>query len=350
MKRKNLIAKTKIHKNLLKHLDKRNYKNIYSKFEIFLNKNNINSFVVAVSGGVDSLALVFLAKCYQLKNSSKIFFVHIDHSLRQSSSEEADFLNKNLKRFDIDCKIIKWKKSKKIQGSQANARKFRYKALQEFCKTNKIENIILAHHLDDLYENFFIRMIRGSGLKGLVSFSDSKSTSNEGITYLRPFLGYSKKILSKITNTIFGFNINDPSNYNPKYLRTRVRNIIKNFNQEGFDRKKFNLTINNLISSNNTINYYVSKNLLENSKSLIFNNSNSIILKSEFFSHPREVVFRSLSNIILSLNNNYYPTRGKSLIKQIDLINNKKFRKTTIGGCIIERVQKSTIIYAEKLK
>ncbi len=350
MKRKNLIAKTKIHKNLLKHLDKRNYKNIYSKFEIFLNKNNINSFVVAVSGGVDSLALVFLAKCYQLKNSSKIFFVHIDHSLRQSSSEEADFLNKNLKRFDIDCKIIKWKKSKKIQGSQANARKFRYKALQEFCKTNKIENIILAHHLDDLYENFFIRMIRGSGLKGLVSFSDSKSTSNEGITYLRPFLGYSKKILSKITNTIFGFNINDPSNYNPKYLRTRVRNIVKNFNQEGFDRKKFNLTINNLISSNNTINYYVSKNLLENSKSFIFNNSNSIILKSEFFSHPREVVFRSLSNIILSLNNNYYPTRGKSLIKQIDLINNKKFRKTTIGGCIIERVQKSTIIYAEKLK
>ena len=120
------------------------------------------------------------------------------------------------------------KKSKKIQGSQANARKFRYKALQKFCKTNKIEHILLAHHIDDFYENFFIRMIRGSGLRGLVSFSDSKSTSNEGITYLRPFLGYSKKILSKITNTIFGFNINDPSNQNPKYLRTRVRNIIKN--------------------------------------------------------------------------------------------------------------------------
>ena len=96
MKRKNLIAKTKIHKNLLKHLNKRNYKNIYSKFEIFLNKNKVNSFVVAVSGGVDSLALVFLAKCYQLKKGSKIFFVHIDHSLRQSSSKEADFLNKNL--------------------------------------------------------------------------------------------------------------------------------------------------------------------------------------------------------------------------------------------------------------
>ena len=350
MKRKNLIAKTKIHKNLLKHLNKRNYKNIYSKFEIFLNKYKVNSFVVAVSGGVDSLALVFLAKCYQLKKGSKIFFVHIDHSLRQSSSKEADFLNKNLKRFDIDCKIIKWKKSKKIQGSQANARKFRYKALQKFCKTNKIEHILLAHHIDDFHENFFIRMIRGSGLRGLVSFSDSKSTSNEGITYLRPFLGYSKKILSKITNTIFGFNINDPSNQNPKYLRTRVRNIIKNFNQEGFDRKKFNLTINNLISSNNTINYYVSKNLLENSKLFIFNNNNSIILKSEFFSQPKEVVFRSLSNIILSLNNNYYPTRGKSLIKQIDLINEKNFKKTTIGGCIIERVQNSTIIYGEKLK
>ena len=78
-------------------------------------------------------------------------------------------------------------------------------------------------------------MIRGSGLKGLVSFQIVNS-SMEGITYLRPFLGYPKKYL-KITNTIFGFNINDPSNQNPKYLRTRVRNIIKNFNQEGFDRK-----------------------------------------------------------------------------------------------------------------
>jgi len=193
-------------------------------------------------------------------------------------------------------------------------------------------------------------MIRGSGLKGLVSFSDIKLISNEGITLLRPFLGYSKKILFEITNTIFGFNINDPSNQNPKYLRTRVRNIIRNFNQEGFDRKKLILTVNNLVSSNNTINYYVSKNLLENSRSFISNNKSTIILKSEFFLQPKEVVFRSISKVILTLNNKYYPTRGKSLIKQLDLVNNKNFRKTTIGGCIIERIQNSTIIYSEKLK
>jgi len=113
MKRKNLIAKTKIHKNLLKHLNKKIYKNIYSEFENVLKKNNANSFVVAVSGGTDSLALAYLAKCYQLKNSSKVCFVHIDHSLRPTSSKEANFLHKNLKRFDINCKIIKWKKKKK---------------------------------------------------------------------------------------------------------------------------------------------------------------------------------------------------------------------------------------------
>ena len=82
----------------------------------------------------------------------------------------------------------------------------------------------------------------------------------------------------------------------------------------------------------------------------IRDSNNSIILKPEFFSQPKEIVFRSLSNIILSLNNKYYPTRGKSLNKQIDLINKKNFKKTTIGGCIIEKVQNSTIIYAEKLK
>ena len=60
------------------------------------------------------------------------------------------------------------------------------------CKKLKIDNILLGHHLDDLFENFFIRLLRGSGLKGLVSLD--KKTMINNVNILRPFLHQKKKI------------------------------------------------------------------------------------------------------------------------------------------------------------
>ena len=159
-------------------------------------------------------------------------------------------------------------------------------------------------------------MVRGSGLKGLVSFSNQQTTSNNGFKYFRPFLNYTKNDLSKIANNIFGFSINDPSNKDQKYLRTRIRFMIESLKKDGFDKKKFDLTLNNLISSNETINFYVKKNLLNNSKLIKSNKKIIFLLNRDFFNQPTEIVFRSFSNILKSLSKKYYPSRGKSLVKK----------------------------------
>ena len=176
MSLKNLNASSKIHKQLLNKLrDKRIYK-IYNKFENNLNLNN--DFTVAVSGGPDSLALAFFSKIYSIKKSLKVKYFLVDHKLRKNSSVEALFVKNLLKDFSIDLDILKWNGKKPKNNIQSLARKKRYNILINQSKKHEINNILFGHHEDDVYENFFIRLLRGSGLKGIVSLDKMTLINN----------------------------------------------------------------------------------------------------------------------------------------------------------------------------
>ena len=173
MKKKSLVAKKKIHNSLLNYLKDNKVKKVFEGYKNYLNKfikNKVN-IGVAISGGPDSLALSFLTKCFILLNNnvdSKFFIV--DHKLRKESSKEAKSIKLLLKKFDIECKILNWNGKKPKSNIQGIARNERYNLLKSACKRNSINILLIGHHIDDLYENFFIRILRGSGLKGLSSF------------------------------------------------------------------------------------------------------------------------------------------------------------------------------------
>ena len=171
MKKKSLSAKKKIHNKLLTYLKNPLINKIYKEFENFIKFNlNKSTFSVAVSGGSDSLALAYFSKCYSIFNNIKVNYYHVDHKLRKESSEEAKKLKFLLKKFDINCKVLKWIGKKPKSNIQSIARKKRYNLIYKECIKDKINFIFIAHHIDDLYENFIIRLLRGSGLKGLRFF------------------------------------------------------------------------------------------------------------------------------------------------------------------------------------
>ena len=122
---------------------------------------------------------------------------------------------------------------------------------------------MLGHHQNDLIENFFIRLLRGSGLKGLVSFDKKNEINN--ITLHRPLLNQKKDNLKFISKNVFNFYVKDPTNSDEKYQRIKIRKFINNLQKNGLDENKFIKTINNLKSSNKVVNFYVSKNLKKNS-------------------------------------------------------------------------------------
>ena len=190
-----MTAKNKVNNKILSHLKDKELSKIYKNFEKFLKDRKINSFTVSLSGGPDSLALAYFSKCFQLINNKKVYYVHIDHKIRKNSTKEAKHLKYFIKRFQINCEVLSWKKNKKIRTTQKNARIARYNLLEKFCERKNISALLLAHHQDDVYENFFIRMLRGSGIRGLTSFSLKVSYINKNLKGYRPFLDVTKETL-----------------------------------------------------------------------------------------------------------------------------------------------------------
>ena len=341
MSLKNLSAKIRIPKLLKENLKNKRITKIYNEFEKNLGINK--EFAVAVSGGPDSLALAFLSKIYSEKKKINSKFFIVDHKLRKESTKEAIIIQKLLKKNLISSEILTWKGIKPLKNIQSVARINRYELLFKRCDKFNIKHILLGHHQDDLFENFFIRMLRGSGLKGLISLD--KKTNINGKNLYRPLLEHKKSDLIFLSNKVFNFYIQDPTNEDTKYLRIRVRKLIEELKKDGLDKRKFLQTIKNLKNSDIVVGFYVKQNLKMNS--YFSQKYNKLILNEKFFNQPHEVVFRSLTESIRLIGRRYYPVRGKKLDRIIRDYQKNSLFKVTLGGCIIEKVNLTVIISKE---
>ena len=341
MSLKNLSVKIKIPKILKVKFNNQKINQIYKKFEKSANLNQ--NFIVGVSGGPDSLALAFLSKIYSIKKKLKVKYYIIDHGLRTDSTTEAKDVKKLLRKFHIYADILFWRGKKPIKNIQASARKKRLELLFSKCKQLKINTVLLGHHQDDLFENFLIRMLRGSGLRGLVSLN--RKSIIENISIIRPLLNLQKRDLIFISKKVFNFYVKDSSNNDEKFQRVRVRALLKSLEEDGLDPKKFINTINNLKRSNEVVNYYVERNFQNNT--FFLKKKKQLILSDEFFKQPHEIVFRSFSNSIKLIGKNYHFVRGKKIDKIIGEIQKKSFLRSTLGSCMIEKVNQTVIISKE---
>ena len=343
MNQKSLSVKNKAHKKILSYLKDKKILRIFKQFESSLNIKD--KFAVAVSGGPDSLALAFLAKCFSIKYKVSVKYFIVDHKLRKESSSEAKIVINILKKIGISCKILTWNGKKPSTNIQSVAREKRYLLLVEECKKNKIKNILLGHHLDDLFENFLIRILRGSGLKGLISLNKNTKYKDNNIKILRPLLDLEKKNLVDLSKKIFNLFIKDPSNKDKNFKRIRIRNLLSSLRKEGLDKKKLLLTINNLKDSDKSIKFYVDRNIEKNS--IYSKKQNRFILSANFFDQAHEIIFRSLTKIIQKIGQKYYPVRGKSISELIKNIKSNSAIKVTLGSCFIEKINESVLISRE---
>jgi len=227
MKKKNSTAQRKKVKFDNKHLNDPIIKKVYLTFKKQLYSQIKNEkFCIGVSGGPDSLALAFLCKIFSKEFNSKFIALIIDHNLRKQSATEAQKVKIILTKHKIRAKILTWKGKIPKSNIQFNARNIRYFLLNNECNKLNIKNLVLAHHEGDLIENFFIRLFRGSGLKGLSSLNIKRHSEDNILSLIRPLINTKKNELIYITKKVFKFYLTDPSNFKEKFLRTRVRNYL----------------------------------------------------------------------------------------------------------------------------
>ena len=346
MRRKNLIATRKANKNELLFKDPK-ILNFYTKFKSIVFKViKRKNFALAVSGGADSLCLAYFAKIYSFEFNNKAHALIVDHKLRKESSYEALEVKQILSKKNIYSRILKWKGEIPKKNIQKNARDMRYALLSNYCIKNKVKYLITAHHGDDQIENFFIRLLRGSGLSGLSSMSE-KVKYNKNLKIIRPFLKFEKKDLKYVTLNYFKTYIKDPSNKNKKFLRVRIRKYRKNLEKEGLDTKKIMKTVDNLLSADEALNFYKNKAL---HKYVSFASKNKCLVNKKIFSdEAEEIIFKSFSDILSLVSGTYYPPRSKKDLNLINRLKSKKFTKSTLGGCVIEE-RDSFILISKELK
>ena len=306
-----------------------------------LNKKN---YLVAVSGGPDSLALVALTKIYANDSKSKFYYVLIDHNIRKDSNKEAKKVKTLLKKKNIILKIFQNKK-KIFKNIQAEARSIRYKTLTNYCKKSKIKTILTAHNLEDQVETFFIRLSRGSGLKGLSAMKPLSKIEN-GVSLYRPLLDIKKKLLVKITKKVFGKYIKDPSNKNVKFLRTKIRNLKKPLEKSGIKYEQIFRSIQNLSFSKETLDTFfkdIFKELIKKRKKELFINF------KKYSAVNNDTKIALINESVKIIKKNYYDLRSKKVENLIKNINKKDFKKSTLGGCIFYRKDENLCIKIEKI-
>jgi len=346
MKRKNLIAKRKVKNNKLL-FENSKIISFYNKFKSIIFKDIKNkSFALAVSGGSDSLCLAYFSKVYSLEFGNKIHVLIVDHNLRRESYKEALKVKKILKGKKIQSKILRWKGNIPKKNIQKNARDLRYFLISNYCVRKNIKYLATAHHEDDQIENFFIRLLRGSGLTGLSSMPTKTKYSNR-LKIIRPLLYLKKEDLKYITLNYFKTYIKDPSNEDEKFLRVRVRKYRKNMEKEGLDTRKIIKTVDNLFSANQALNFYKNKALY---KHVSFVSKNRCLINKQIFSEEAgEIIFKAFSDILSLVSGTYYPPRSKKIVNLINRLKKNKFTKSTLGGCILDE-KDNFIIVSKELK
>lgn len=194
-------------------------------------------YVLAVSGGVDSMTLLHLlaqkcqspvnsrqstAEAYRLTtidstSSLELVVAHFNHGIRADAAQDEKLVRQTAGRLGLEFEAGYG--NLESNASEEAARAARYEFLDELKNKYKARAIITAHHQDDLIETALLNLLRGTGINGLVAISANRQV-------LRPMLKLTKAEILVYAQKNGVVWREDTTNTNSKYLRNRLRNQI----------------------------------------------------------------------------------------------------------------------------
>ncbi len=194
--------------------------------------DGVHHLVAAVSGGPDSVCLLHLVK--RLLPETTITAVYVDHRLRPAESPaEIDLVREHCRRLGVDFKVctvdVEAEVARTGDSLEASARRLRHRALEQVRCSLQADRIGVGHNADDQAEELLLRLIRGSGLKGLSGMSPRNGR------LIRPLIDVSKaEILGWLDSHDLPFCI-DSSNRSSRFLRNRIRLELLPLIESGFN-------------------------------------------------------------------------------------------------------------------
>ncbi|MBS0185596.1 MAG: tRNA lysidine(34) synthetase TilS [Proteobacteria bacterium] len=273
------------------------------------------SFAIALSGGVDSLALALLLKRWIKKNSGVLFSLTVDHGLRPEASQEAQQVSQWMKQHSIPHTILQWRGPKPKTHLQEKARLMRHELLESYCRDNKIQHLFFAHHQADQQETFLLRFLQKSGIDGLSGMAFVRETPF--VRKLRPLLKISKERFYVTLEEFQQPFIKDPSNQNLKFRRVQLREQKEDFDALGISGD----VIETLIEKSSWVREALEKETIKALFEAVFVSElgyASLDLK-KFRTFSFEIARRVLERIIFMIGGKPYAARSASLLPLVKL-------------------------------
>ncbi|MDE2376803.1 tRNA lysidine(34) synthetase TilS [Bradyrhizobium sp.] len=204
---------------------------------LFADLRGAPALVLAVSGGPDSVALMWLAARWRrsLAQGPRLVAVTVDHGLRPEAAREAREVKRLAASLDLPHRTMRWTGAKPKTGLPAAARQARYRLLMQAARAIGATHVLTAHTRDDQAETLLMRLLRGSGIAGLSAMA--RITERDGLVLTRPLLDVPKsQLLATLRRAGIGF-ADDPTNRDTAFTRSRLRTLLPQLAAEGGDAR-----------------------------------------------------------------------------------------------------------------
>ena len=262
--------------------------------------NKEDKIAIALSGGVDSIVLFHLLVTEYKDSYKELVVFHINHGLREESYEEAEFVERFVKDFDVKFYKEELNMSDLERDSHTSeemlARELRYQAFNKMAKLEGVTKLLTAHHKNDQVENILMRLLTGRSIDHSLAICEEIEMA--GLTIYRPLLNSLKAELEEYAK---GKNLHyyvDATNFDTDYTRNNIRHnivpLLNDINSGSFD---------NLINFANyyqNINNNLKKAILSNKDNYIFSRDEDKIslVKDKFLELNEEEMYFLLKDLI----------------------------------------------------
>jgi tRNA(Ile)-lysidine synthase len=204
---------------------------------LFADWRDLPALVLAVSGGPDSVALMWLAARWRksFARGPRVIAVTVDHGLRAEAAREAREVKRLARLLDIEHRTSRWTGAKPGRGVPAAAREARYHLLAQAARAVRATHVLTAHTRDDQAETLLMRLLRGSGIAGLSAMA--RESERDGVLIARPLLDVPKsRLIATLDKAKIAF-ADDPTNRDTAFTRPRLRALLPLLAAEGGDAR-----------------------------------------------------------------------------------------------------------------
>lgn len=174
--------------------------------------------LVALSGGMDSAALLHLLRFGHGVPPLVLAAGHVDHGMREGAGADAEWVRGLCRGWGVPLRVARLEPP---PSSEAAARRLRYDALEGFRRDTGSDVVVTAHHADDQAETVLFRALRGAGPGGLRGIRERKPPR-----VVRPLLPFTRAELTAYADAVGLRALADPSNLDPRWTRNRIRHEL----------------------------------------------------------------------------------------------------------------------------